>query len=317
MESNFTMKLSALVAEHQLKIEYVPENWEEIRISVPDVNRPGLQLTGFYDYFDPRRLQVMGIVETTYLKGVSEEERRLRFEQLLSQPIPALICCHGMEPMPECLEMARKHGVPVFSTGLNTSEFVAAALSSLKVELAPRISRHGVMVEVYGEGILILGESGIGKSETAIELVKRGHIFIADDVVEIKRTSGRTLVGSAPEHIRYFIELRGIGIVDVRRLFGMGAVKPAEKIDMVINIEPWQDGVMYDRLGIESQYTSILGVKVPSLVVPVKPGRNLAVILEVAAMNNRQKREGHNAALELTEQINKHFDMSLKDIMQQ
>ena len=315
MEGNFTMKLSALAAEHQLKTEYAPEGWENIEIAVPDVNRPGLQLIGYYDYFDPRRIQVLGIVETTYLKGISAQERRLRFEQLMSKSIPAIIICHDMAPMEECLEMAEKYHVPIFSTETDTSEFIAALLSTLKVELAPRISRHGVMVEVYGEGILILGESGVGKSETAIELVKRGHIFIADDVVDIKRTSGKTLIGAAPEQLRYFIELRGIGIVDVRRLFGMGAVKPVEKIDLIINIAPWQDEVHYDRLGIDSQYMSILGVKVPSLVVPVKPGRNLAVIIEVAAMNNRQKREGHNAALELTEQINKHFDQSLKGQM--
>ncbi len=312
MDESYTMKLSALAAEHNLKVEYAPDGWENIRLSVPDVNRPGLQLIGFYDYFDPRRIQVIGIVETTYLKGISADERRLRFEQLMSQPIPALVCCHGMLPLQECLDMAKKHSVPVFTTGMNTSEFIAALLSTLKVELAPRIARHGVMVEVNGEGILILGESGVGKSETAIELVKRGHIFIADDVVEIKRTSAKTLIGSAPEHIRYFIELRGVGIVDVRRLFGVGAVKPVEKIDMVISLEPWQDDKMYDRLGLDNQYTSILGVKIPSLVLPVKPGRNLAVIIEVAAMNNRQKREGHNAAMELTEQINKHFDESLK-----
>ncbi len=310
MAIKYTVALSKLVEEMNLTIIHKATDYGEKLITTADVNRPGLQLTGFYDYFDPERIQVIGKVEDTYLHSLTNEQRSACFEQLLSRKISCIIFCRGIEVMPECLEMAEKYDISVLRTEEITTEFVARLMSRLKIYLAPRITRHGVLVEVYGEGLLILGESGVGKSETAIELVKRGHRLIADDAVEIKKVSDISLVGEAPEIIKYYIELRGIGIVDIRHLFGVGAVKQTEHIDLVINIEPWRDDVMYDRLGADNLYTEIMGVKVPSLTIPVKPGRNLAVILEVAAMNNRQKRMGYNAALEFTNQINAKFDQS-------
>lgn len=315
MDKKYTIALAKVVEEFNLEIVHESSDFKEKQVTMSDVNRPGLQLTGFYDYFDPERIQIIGKVETTYLSGISPEERMKQFQALMAQKIVTLIVCHGMEVFPECLEMAKKYDVTILKSPRVTSELMAGIISALKVAMAPRITRHGVLVEVYGEGLLLLGESGVGKSETAIELVKRGHRLIADDAVEIRRVSDTTLVGSAPELIKYYIELRGIGVVDVRRLFGVGAIKPTERIDLVINIEQWQDGMMYDRLGLENQYTSILGINVPSLTVPVKPGRNLAVIIEVAAMNNRQKRMGYNAAVEFTKQINKHFDESFGSMM--
>jgi len=307
MNINYSVKLSDLVESMGIEIYYQPDNYESAEVKIADVNRPGLQLTGFYDYFVPDRLQIIGIVETTYLKELSSEARLQKFEKLFCHGIPALVICHDIEPYPECLEAAKAHNIAILSTNQDTSDFMAAVIAYLKVQLAPRITRHGVLVEVYGEGLLILGESGVGKSETAIELVKRGHRLIADDAVEIKKVSDTTLVGSASEIIKHYIELRGIGVINVRRLFGIGAVKPTERIDLVINLEDWKEHFMYDRLGLDNQYTTILDVQVPSLIVPVKPGRNLAVITEVAAMNHRQKKMGYNSALELTEQINQYF----------
>ncbi len=308
MESLYTVKLGKLIKEFNLEVLRGAEGYEEVDIRTEDVNRPGLQLTGFFDYFDPHRLQVIGKVEDTYLAGLTPEQRSSSFEQLLSQDIPALIISRGIEPHPECMEMAEKYNRTVLRSQDTTSVLMSTIIASLKSYLAPRITRHGVLVEVYGEGVLLLGESGVGKSETAIELVKRGHRLIADDAVEIKQTVTRGLMGTAPELIRHYIELRGIGVIDVRRLFGMSAVKEESEIDMVINLEQWKDGAMYDRLGLENLYTTILDVQVPSLTIPVKPGRNLAVIIEVAAMNNRHKKMGYNAALEFTKQINAHFD---------
>ena len=306
MESLYSVKLGEVIKKFHLEVLRGGEGYEDLPIRTEDVNRPGLQLTGFFDYFDPRRLQVIGRVEATYLDGLTPDQRRERFERLLSQDIPALIISRGIDPFPECMEMAEKYDRTVLR-----SQDTSTIIASLKSYLAPRITRHGVLVEVYGEGVLLLGESGVGKSETAIELVKRGHRLIADDAVEIKQTVTRGLVGTAPELIRHYIELRGIGVIDVRRLFGMSAVKEEAEIDMVINLEQWKDGAMYDRLGLENLYTTILDVQVPSLTVPVKPGRNLAVIIEVAAMNNRHKKMGYNAALEFTKQINEHFDQAM------
>lgn len=302
-ESKFTVKLSQLIKHFKLEELYVtPEN-KENEIATPDVNRPSLQLTGFYDYFDSNRIQILGKVEYTYLTKVSEEERYRQLEMLFSHKIPALIITRGLEVIDGMDELSKKYGVPVMRTQYSTSRFMSAIIAWLNKELAPRITRHGVLVEVYGEGILILGESGVGKSEAAIELVKRGHRLVADDAVEIKKVSDISLVGSSPEIIRHFIELRGIGIIDVKEIFGIGAVKNTEKIDMVINLEAWVDGKQYDRLGLEDEYTDILGIKIPSLLIPVKPGRNLAVIVEIAAMNNRQKRNGYNAAEELNKRL--------------
>lgn len=308
MTHSYSVKLKTVVDKMDLNVIRYSSDYENITVSHPSLNRPGLQLAGFYEYFDADRIQLMGKIETTYLERFPPDERREKFAKLMSLKIPALILCHDVEPLEECLEMAEKYDITLLSAESETSEILSTVIATLRNYLAPRITRHGVFVEVYGEGLLLLGESGVGKSEAAIELIKRGHRLIADDAVEIKRMDSTTLIGTAPELIRYYIELRGIGVIDVRRIFGSGAVKMSEEIDLVINIESWKDGMTYDRLGTSEQYTSILGVDVPFLTIPVKPGRNLAVILEVAAMNNRQKKMGYNSAMEFTEQINKHFD---------
>ena len=301
----FSVTLGQLITEFQFELIYGPEGFEKIEITTDDVNRPGLQLAGFFDYFEPQRLQIMGKAENAYVEQFDEEKRTDIFEKLCATGIPAVIVTRNIEVFPELIEAAKKYDVAVLRTNEFTSSVTSALVASLKVSLAPRITLHGVLVELYGEGILILGDSGIGKSETAIELVKRGHRLIADDAVEIKRVSDRTLVGCAPEIIRHFIELRGIGIVDVRRIFGMGAIKETERVDMIINLEQWVEGKMYDRLGMDNQYTDILGLRIPSLTIPVRPGRNLAVIIEVAAMNHRHKSMGYNAAKELNERMMK------------
>lgn len=298
-----SVKLSTIVEEYNLQLVVTPDGYGDIELDVADVNRPSLQLAGFFEYFDPARIQVIGMVEYTYLESLSSEERYKSLERLIKEPIPAIIITRGMEPFPELIECAEKYGRAVFVSDYSTSRFVSALILYLNVALAPMTQLHGVLVEVYGEGILLLGESGVGKSETAIELVKRGHRLVADDAVEIRRVSNKSLVGSAPEVIRHFIELRGIGIVDVKRLFGMGAVKDTENIDLVINLENWQQGKAYDRLGLDTQMMDILGIEVPSLTIPIKPGRNLAMIVEVAAMNVRQRKMGYNAAEELNERI--------------
>ena len=297
--NTFTVPMSKVIKELSLTTVYLPKDPDEILISSTDVNRPGLELNGFFDYFDNTRILIIGNAETAFLKGFTTEERQISLNTLFSKKPPAVIIARGIEPMPELLEAAKIYEVPVFSTPDTTSALVAALVSYMNVELAPRITRHGVLVEVYGEGILLVGDSGVGKSETAIELIKRGHRLIADDAVEIRRVSAKSLVGSAPENIRHFIELRGIGIINARRIFGMGAVKLTEKIDIVINLEIWDNTKTYDRMGIDNEYTEILGIRVPVLTIPVKPGRNLAIIIEVAAMNNRQKKMGFNAAQEL------------------
>ncbi len=313
MEPRYSVKLSLLVEEFGLKKVYTPPDFENVRIVTPDLNRPGMQLVGFFSHFDNERIQLMGTVEIMYLKTLPSSERRKIFAELMKRHIPALIICHSMQIYPECLEMAEKYQVSLLSTELDTSVFEAELITTLNVYLGPRITRHGTMLEVYGEGILITGESGVGKSETAIELVKRGHRLIADDAVEIKKISYKTLFAESPPLIQHYIELRGIGVVDVMRLFGMGAIKSRQELDLIINIETWQDGMMYDRLGLENQYTTLLGVQVPIMKIPVKPGRNLAVIIEVAAMNNRQKKLGFNSAQEFTERINRHFAESMKE----
>lgn len=313
MESRYYVSLDKFIQELNLEVIYAPEGYENIRISTEDVNRPGLQLAGFFDYFVPQRIQMIGLVETTYLTNLSSQERRTSFEKLFSYDIPALIIAHGLEAFPECLEMAQKYGRVILRTSESTTYIMSAVITFLRHMLCPRITRHGVLVEVYGEGLLLLGESGVGKSETAVELVKRGHRLIADDAVEIRRYSRRKLIGTAPELIRHYLELRGIGVVDVHRLFGMSAVKKDCDIDLIINLEPWKDDTVYDRLGTEEQYTSIFDVQIPTLTIPVKPGRNLAVILEVAAMNNRNKKMGYNAAVEFTKQINMHFDQAMSE----
>ena len=297
--SKYSVSLEKVVNDLSLQVVYTPKSISDIYITSQDVNRPGLILTGFEDYFDPERIQFLGLTELEYIKSLAKDEVSVCAERFLSKKPAALIVTRGLECGEIMLNLAQKYEVPVLSTNESTSGCMSATISYLGVELAQRITRHGVLVEVYGEGVLILGDSGVGKSETALELIKRGHRLIADDAVEIRRVSNRTLVGSAPDNIRHFIELRGVGVLNARRLFGMGAVKMTEKVDMVVQLEPWNSEKVYDRLGLENEYTEILGIKVPVTVVPVKPGRNLSIIIEAAAMNNRQKKMGYNAAREL------------------
>lgn len=309
----YSIELGKIEQEFHLEVLYAPDGYQANPIVCNDVNRPGLQLAGYFDYFDNTRIEILGKVEMTYLQHLSPEERNARFESLLKMQIPLVIVTRGNKVFDDFIELAKKYNTPFMRTDEPTSYFTAALIAFLNLHLAPRITRHGVLVEVYGEGILLLGESGVGKSETAIELVKRGHRLVADDAVEIKRASAKALVGSAPEIIRHFIELRGIGVVDVRRIFGMGAVKQTEKIDLIINLEQWQQDKHYDRLGMENEYMNILDIEIPCLTIPVKPGRNLAVIIEVAAMNHRNKKMGYNAAHELTQRINDQFDQNFSD----
>ena len=299
----YTVKLKSIAEEFQLEKIFVPENFDDIVVEKKEVNRPGLQLTGFFDHHEPGRIQIIGKVEYHYMKGLLPEERKAKLDAFFDAGAVAVVVSTGLEVFPELEASAREHNTPLFRTQDSTSNFMGSLISSLNVSLAERMTRHGVFVECYGEGILILGDSGIGKSETAIELVKRGHRLIADDAVEIKKVSSKTLVASAPELIRHYVELRGIGIVDVRRIFGMGAVKLTEKIDMVINLEPWQNGKFYERVGLDSEYMNIMGIDIPATTIPVKPGRNLAIIIEIAAMNNRQKKMGYNTAVEFNKKL--------------
>ena len=299
--------LTTLVQEFKLEVAYASSDYEQIRLTVVDVARPGLQLAGYYDHFEPMRLQVMGNVEISYLQKLSPEERAVTFDRLFSYKFPALLISRDLQPDAQCLEMAKKHNVTLLRSKEATSTIVSDIIAYLKAALAPSITRHGVLMEVYGEGLLIIGESGMGKSETAIELLKRGHRLIADDAVEIRKISDNTLVGTAPELIRNYVELRGIGIVNVAKLFGMGAVKAENEVNLVVNVVPWEQQKDYDRLGLDEQYMDILGIQVPVNTIPVTPGRNLAVILEVAAMNNRQRKMGYNSALEFTQQMDHYF----------
>ncbi len=303
MKKIYTIPLSKLAEEQRLEVVVRPENYESILISSPEVNRPGLALSGFYEYFDQERIQLIGKAETSYLRSLEPSTKRVMLQKFVDAGPAAIIYTTGLPVDEVVLERAAARGIPVLSTDVKTSSIMASLIASLNNHLAPRITRHGGLVEVYGEGMLLLGDSGVGKSETTIELIKRGHRLIADDAVEIKRVSDKTLVGSAPELIRHYVELRGIGIVDVRRLFGMGAVKETERIDLVIQLENWVEGKMYDRLGMDEEKTNILGIEVPSITVPVRPGRNLAIILEVAAMNYRQKRMGYNTAEEFNKRM--------------
>jgi len=307
----YSVSLKHLAEEFRLEWLYQSSDHEKIQIISEDVSRPALQLAGFFEHFEPARLQVIGRVEDTYLQTMTPEQRVVTFDRLFSFRPPALILARGFDPCSECMVMARKHNISILRSQESTSALVSTMIATLKHYLAPRLTRHGVLVEVHGEGMLLCGESGVGKSEAAIELVKRGHRLIADDAVEIKKEGAYVLSGSAPELIRHYIELRGIGVINVARLFGMGAVKDSANIDVVVNLEAWRDDMAYDRLGVDNAYTTILGVQVPMLTIPVKPGRNLAVILEVAAMNNRQKKMGYNAALEFTEQINRHIEATM------
>lgn len=311
-EQERSYPLSQIVSELNLDILYPSRDYDSVMITSGDVHRPGLQLAGFFDYFDPTRIQLMGKMEASYLEKFPADERIRRLDALMAQKIPAIVICHGADFPDEVFVSAERGDITVLSSEQNTSDVMSNVIRVARRVLSPSITRHGVLVEVYGIGLLILGESGVGKSETAIELLKRGHRLIADDAVEIKSTDFNVVQGSAPELIRHYMELRGIGVIDVRQIFGVGAIKDRQNIHLVINLEPWKDGAVYDRLGINEQTVSILGVEVASLTIPVRPGRNLAVILEVAAMNQRQKFMGFNAALEFTKQINRHLDEKTK-----
>lgn len=299
----FSVNLKKLVDEFGLEIIFKSDNYDDVKVVNNEVNRPSLQIAGFFDYFDNTRVQVIGKVEISYINKMTSEEKTRSLEKLFEQKLPVVIVTRDMEIPDEMYKLAEKYNTTLARTKMPTSRFVSALIAFLNIELAPRMTTHGVLVEVYGEGVLLLGDSGVGKSETAIELVKRGHRLVADDAVEVKRVSDKSLLGSAPDIIRHFIELRGIGIIDVKMIFGMGAVKNTEKIDLIINLEVWQSKKQYDRLGLTTQYTELLGIKIPSLTIPVKPGRNLAVVVEVAAMNHRQKKMGYNAAEALNSRL--------------
>ena len=303
MEEVYSIPLADVCKEFSLEIVYAPQNFADIMVTNPDISRPGLALAGFFEIFDPTRIQIIGNAERLYLESLSDDVRLRNINTYIEAHPVAVVYSSGNPINDEMLAAAERVGVPLLRSQERTSPLMASMISVLNTYLAPRITRHGVLVEVYGEGLLLLGDSGVGKSETAIELVKRGHRLIADDAVEIKRVSSKTLVGTAPEIIRHYVELRGIGIVDVRRLFGMGSVKESEKIDLIINLEAWQDDKMYDRLGLDERTTDILGISVPSIVLPVSPGRNLSVVIEVAAMNNRQKKMGFNTAEEFNKRL--------------
>ena len=296
MRSKYSVKLKTIVTEHNLRPIHLAKDYEQAVLTTADVNRPAMQLTGFYNYFDPRRLQIIGRVESTYLNTLSREDRRKAYERFMAYDIAALVVCHGVTPSPECVEMAERYDRNLFVTDEDTSDFQSNVIAALHNYLAPRLTTHGVLVEIYGEGVLLMGDSGIGKSETALELIKRGHRLVADDAVEIKKTHRSHLVGTAPEIIRYYMELRGIGVINVRHIYGVGAVKPSTGIDLVVKMENWVPGKAYDRLGLSNETETVLGVELPCVTIPVTPGRNLAVILELAAMNNRQKKMGFNAA---------------------
>ncbi|MBE6555439.1 MAG: HPr(Ser) kinase/phosphatase [Ruminococcaceae bacterium] len=303
MQETYSISLAALIKELSLEPICLPDEAERIMITNTEIDRPGLALAGFFEMFETSRIQIVGMAEHRYLELCDEQERAAKLENLFRLKPAAVILTTSLSAFAHMKEWAAKYGVPLLVTKEKTSSFMATLIAYLNLQLAPRITRHGVLVEVYGEGLLLLGDSGVGKSETAIELVKRGHRLIADDAVEIKRVSAKTLVGSAPPIIRHYVELRGIGIVDVRRIFGMGAVKDTQSIDLVINLEPWIQGKMYDRLGLDNETMDILGNRVPSITIPVKPGRNLAIILEIAAMNNRQKKMGYNTAEEFNRKL--------------
>jgi len=301
--SMYTVELKKMVQKMQLE-NCTPEiNIDDIMITHPEVNRPALQLAGFYDYFDAERVQIIGNVEHAYMEKMDKEQAIGIMKKLLSFKVPCIVFCRGIEVPEDFRKVAVEEGVPLFRTPASTSSFEAEVIRWLKVELAPRISIHGVLVDVYGEGILIMGESGIGKSEAALELIKRGHRLVSDDVVEIKKVSDETLIGTAPDITRHFIELRGIGIIDVKTLFGVESVKNTQSIDLVIKLEEWNKDKEYDRFGLEEEYTEFLGNKVVCHSIPIRPGRNLAIICESAAVNYRQKKMGYNAAQELYNRV--------------
>ena len=302
-----SVKLTKFIDKMKL-VNLTPEiEVKGIKITQPDINRPALQMTGYFEHFDSTRVQMIGMVEYTYMEGMSEEEKRTNYDKLMSYDIPCIIFSRDHKPDDIFMEIAHKYNRPVFSTPKATSAFMAEAIRWLNVELAPCISVHGVLVDVFGEGVLITGESGIGKSEAALELIKRGHRLVTDDAVELRKVSDETLVGRAPDITKHFIELRGIGIVDVKALFGASSVRDTASVDLVIRLEEWDKDKEYDRLGLEEEYTEYLGNKIVCHTLPIRPGRNLAVICESAAVNHRQKKMGYNAAQELYARVQKNL----------
>lgn len=307
------VSLVKVVEKMGLKSKTPQISTDNIFLHIPEINRPALQLSGFYDHFDNDRMQLIGNVEYAYLSTLDETTRKQRYTQLVSSDIPCLVFCRGLEPEQMLLEIALKYSVPILQYHSTTSSFMAEVIRWLKVQLAPTITIHGVLVDVYGEGVLIMGESGIGKSEAALELIKRGHRLVSDDAVEISKVSDETLIGTAPDITKHFIELRGIGIVDVKTLFGVQSVKETQAINMVIKLEEWSRDKEYDRMGLEDDYTEFLGNKVVCTTIPIRPGRNLAVIVESAAVNYRQKQMGYNAAKELYNRVQQNWVSKLKN----
>ena len=310
----YTVDLVRLIEKMNLENLTPDIDIKRIKISQPDVNRPALQLAGFFDHFDSERVQVIGYVEHAYMQTVSEERRLEIVSRLLDYKVPCIVFCRNLEVSDKLIKIATEKEVPILRSSKTTSSFMAEVIRWLNVELAPRITIHGVLVDVYGEGILIMGESGIGKSEAALELIKRGHRLVADDVVEIKKVSDETLIGTAPDITRHFIELRGIGIIEVKTLFGVESVKNTQAIDLVIKLEEWSKDKDYDRFGLEEQYMEILGNKVVCHSIPIRPGRNLAIICESAAVNHRQKKMGYNAAQELYKRVTNKIQKSAQKL---
>ena len=296
------LKLTKFIEAFDLEVLHRGSDIDSALLTITEVNRPGLQFHDFYDYFDPHRLQVLGKAEGKYLETLTKEQRRKCYADLFLYDIPALVICHGLEISEECMECAREYGRTILRTQSSTVDFTSHTIEYLSRALAPCITRHGVLLDIYGEGVMITGDSGVGKSEAAMELIMRGHRLVADDAVELRRISNQ-LIGTAPEIIRHYIELRGIGVIDVRQLFGMRAIKVESQLDLVVHFEPWDQTKFYDRLGIEDHYTELLDIKVPIVTIPVRPGRNLASIVEGATMNNRHRKFGYNAAADLARQV--------------
>jgi len=301
--TGYSVPLSRVAAEFNLELLTPTIDIESKMLTQANINRPALQLAGYFEYFDTNRLQIIGMVEHTYLKTLDTTFRKENLLRIFQRKIPAIVVCRDLGVFPEMLEYAQEYDVPILATQSATTDFISEAIRWMKVQLAPRITMHGCLLDIYGVGTLIVGESGVGKSETALELIKRGHRFIADDAVEIRRVSSETLIGSCPENIRYFLELRGIGIVDIMQMFGVQSIKPTQAIDIIINLELWDPTRAYDRLGQIDEYTEILTNKVNSHSIPIRPGRSLAILCESAAINHRQKKMGYNPADALTERV--------------
>jgi len=310
--TGYTVPLSSVISEFNLDIITPAVDIETKVLTQANINRPALQLSGFFDYFDPARLQIIGMVEHTYLNKLDDNFRQDNLRRIFQHRIPAIVICRKLGIFPEMLDYAEKYDVPILSTDYPTTDFISEIIRWMKVQLAPRITMHGCLLDIYGVGTLIVGESGVGKSETALELIKRGHRFIADDAVEVRRVSSETLIGSCPANIRYFLELRGIGIIDIMQMFGVQSIKPTQAVELLINLELWDPTRIYDRIGKPEEFTEILGNQVNSHSIPIRPGRSLAILCESAAINHRQKKMGYNAAEAFTERVMRNINEGLK-----